>query len=374
MQVNAMMTYTLSPVHTDAYYVERARELVRADASISSRSRTRPACSRRSARGHCFRRSSPRPAAIPLQLHSHCQSGLAPEVYEIAMRERAFATATPRSSRSPTARRCPRPRTSRRARARSASRPASTTHALAEVSGYFAWLAEREGKPRGQVANYDPALYEHQVPGGMISNLRSQWQTMKMEHRLPEILEEAAQVRTRPRLPDPRQPVRAVHHHAGGAQRRPGRALQDDSRRSAQVRDGLLRPARGAAGRRVPGAGAHPTTTSVVDRAPAAHLPPALPRLRARARAPARATRTCCSRRSTTGAARAAAKACARVFGSDVAAARADSLPRLASRPETGARALRRHGRDAVRPEAPLCALGPRSAREADDTTHRRHP
>ena len=28
MKVNAMMTYTLSPVHTDAYYVERTRELV----------------------------------------------------------------------------------------------------------------------------------------------------------------------------------------------------------------------------------------------------------------------------------------------------------------------------------------------------------
>jgi oxaloacetate decarboxylase alpha subunit len=42
---------------------------------------------------------------------------------------------------------------------------------------------------------YDPALYEHQVPGGMISNLKAQLQVMKMEHRLPEILEEAAQVR-----------------------------------------------------------------------------------------------------------------------------------------------------------------------------------
>jgi len=47
----------------------------------------------------------------------------------------------------------------------------------------------------GQVAQYDPELYEHQVPGGMISNLKSQLATMKMEHRLPEILAEAAQVR-----------------------------------------------------------------------------------------------------------------------------------------------------------------------------------
>jgi oxaloacetate decarboxylase alpha subunit len=67
--------------------------------------------------------------------------------------------------------------------------------ALADVSGYFGILAEREGRPRGKVQAYDPALYEHQVPGGMISNLRSQLATMRMEHRLPEILDEATRVR-----------------------------------------------------------------------------------------------------------------------------------------------------------------------------------
>ena len=53
----------------------------------------------------------------------------------------------------------------------------------------------REDKPCGKVAAYDPALYEHQIPGGMISNLRYQLETMKLAGRLPEILEEVAQVR-----------------------------------------------------------------------------------------------------------------------------------------------------------------------------------
>ena len=47
----------------------------------------------------------------------------------------------------------------------------------------------------GQVAQYDAALYEHQIPGGMISNLKSQLRALHIEHRLPEILEEAARVR-----------------------------------------------------------------------------------------------------------------------------------------------------------------------------------
>jgi pyruvate/oxaloacetate carboxyltransferase len=66
---------------------------------------------------------------------------------------------------------------------------------LKEVAGYFRWLCEREGKPSGRVAQYDAALYEHQIPGGMVSNLRYQLETMKLEHRMPEILEEVAQVR-----------------------------------------------------------------------------------------------------------------------------------------------------------------------------------
>ena len=67
--------------------------------------------------------------------------------------------------------------------------------ALKTIAGYFRWLCLREEKPCGQVAQYDPALYEHQIPGGMISNLHYQLETMKLGHRLPEILEEIARVR-----------------------------------------------------------------------------------------------------------------------------------------------------------------------------------
>jgi pyruvate/oxaloacetate carboxyltransferase len=81
-------------------------------------------------------------------------------------------------------------------RARSVGRETGIDRAvLQDVSDYFNWLAEREEKPRGKLATYDSALYEHQVPGGMISNLKSQLQAMGMESRLPEILQEASQVR-----------------------------------------------------------------------------------------------------------------------------------------------------------------------------------
>jgi oxaloacetate decarboxylase alpha subunit len=67
--------------------------------------------------------------------------------------------------------------------------------ALAPVADYFRYVAAREARPLGEVAEYDLFHYEHQVPGGMISNLRSQLRDLGLEHRLEEILEEAAQVR-----------------------------------------------------------------------------------------------------------------------------------------------------------------------------------
>jgi len=193
MKVNAMMTYTLSPVHTDEYYVERARELVVLDVDfISSKDPTGLLTPERG--NTLFPAVVQAAGAIPVQLHSHCQSGLAPQVYEIAMQSgfRLGYTAT-----EPLANGASLPATEDvLARARTLGIATSMNDAaLAEIAGYFNWVAEREGKPRGEIATCDPALYEHQIPGGMISNLRYQLQTMKLEHRLPEILEEVARVR-----------------------------------------------------------------------------------------------------------------------------------------------------------------------------------
>jgi pyruvate/oxaloacetate carboxyltransferase len=193
MKVNAMMTYTLSPVHTDAYYVERTKELVRLEADFLSikdptglltpeRGRTLfPAVAKAAGR-------------VPMKLHSHCQSGLTPEVYEIAI---ASGFRYGYTASEPLANGASLPATEEiGARARKLGyRTSLDRAALKEIAGYFTCVAEREGKPLGRVAKYDPALYEHQIPGGMISNLRSQLQAIGIENRLPEILEEVPRVR-----------------------------------------------------------------------------------------------------------------------------------------------------------------------------------
>jgi len=193
MKINGWMTYTLSPVHTDAYYVERTKELLALGMDfLCIKDPTGLLTPERGAT--LFPAVVQAAGKIPVQLHSHCQSGLAPQVYEVAMNSgfRFGYTAS-----EPLANGASLPATEEideRAQ-RLGFETSMNRIVLKQIAGYFRWLCEREDKPCGAVAQYDAALYEHQIPGGMVSNLRYQLETMKLSHRLPEILEEVARVR-----------------------------------------------------------------------------------------------------------------------------------------------------------------------------------
>jgi oxaloacetate decarboxylase alpha subunit len=66
---------------------------------------------------------------------------------------------------------------------------------LAAVTDHFNRVAEREGFPRGTPLEFDQRLYDHQIPGGMISNLRHQLELAGMADRLEQTLEETGRVR-----------------------------------------------------------------------------------------------------------------------------------------------------------------------------------
>lgn len=193
MKINGWMTYTLSPVHTDAYYIERTGELLALGSDyLCIKDPTGLLTPERGAT--LFPAVVRASGGVPVQLHSHCQSALAPRVYEEAIKS-GFAAGYTASE--PLANGASLPATEEiNAIARKLGFQTSLNEdSLREISGYFRWLCLREEKPCGQVAQYDPALYEHQIPGGMISNLHYQLGTMKLGHRLPEILEEIARVR-----------------------------------------------------------------------------------------------------------------------------------------------------------------------------------
>jgi pyruvate/oxaloacetate carboxyltransferase len=131
---------------------------------------------------------------IPLEFHGHCNSGMATQCYLEAIQE---GVTTLHTAIAPMA--------------NGSSLPATETilknarylgytsdineEALAAVSDHFRRIAREESLPTGSPLEYDLYHFEHQVPGGMISNLRRQLKEVGKEDRLDEILEEIIQVR-----------------------------------------------------------------------------------------------------------------------------------------------------------------------------------
>lgn len=69
------------------------------------------------------------------------------------------------------------------------------TSQLEPVANNFLWAASDAGFSPGQMAEYDPRIYDHQLPGGMTGTLKNQLAQAGMAHRLPDVLAEIPQVR-----------------------------------------------------------------------------------------------------------------------------------------------------------------------------------
>lgn len=68
-------------------------------------------------------------------------------------------------------------------------------HALFDIADHFEKIRKHKGFERGVTRISDMKVFEHQVPGGMISNLVSQLEEQKASDRLDEVLKEIPQVR-----------------------------------------------------------------------------------------------------------------------------------------------------------------------------------
>ena len=68
-------------------------------------------------------------------------------------------------------------------------------HALFDIAAHFEQIRKHKGFERGVTRIADMRVFEHQVPGGMISNLYSQLEEQKASHRIDEVLQEIPKVR-----------------------------------------------------------------------------------------------------------------------------------------------------------------------------------
>ena len=193
MDTVANLIYSVSPRHTDEYYATKAREAAAAKPFricfkdvggllTPERARTLIPMVLKSA------------GDIPVEFHGHCNSGQAPLCYleGVKLGMRILHTGVP-----PLANGSAQPSVFNIANNLKALgfTPAVDLQPLEPVVKHFTAVAKRDGLPIGRPVEYDYSQYLHQVPGGMISNMRHQLKIVGMEHKMDEALEESAHVR-----------------------------------------------------------------------------------------------------------------------------------------------------------------------------------
>jgi oxaloacetate decarboxylase alpha subunit len=188
------LVFTISPIHDDTYYAERARKLA-ACADVDALYIKDP--------GGLL---SPKRAATlipaikahiggkPLELHSHSTIGLAEHTYMdapdlgVSALQCASGAAADGISNPPSGRVV--------ANLRSLGHTVDLdTEALAQVESYFTRLAEAEGLARGSPQGFDAGYQHHQLPGGMVGTMRRHLQESRIPHLESAVIEELGRVR-----------------------------------------------------------------------------------------------------------------------------------------------------------------------------------
>lgn len=187
------LVFTFSPVHTDEYYVGKAQALLKLGVDgvflkdpSGLLTPERVATLVPALKSVCH--------GVPLQLHMHCLTGLAPYTalqavdHGVDVVHTATSTLANGASHSPT-----------ELFTRNCRRRGHDVHVdlepIEEAAERLAFIAGHDEKPVGQVLEYDEFHFHHQVPGGMISNLKAQLEPLGIAERLDQILEEAGRVR-----------------------------------------------------------------------------------------------------------------------------------------------------------------------------------
>lgn len=190
-EAQATVCYTKSPVHTIDHYLKTARELEKLGAhSICIKDMAGLLAPYEA---FDLITALKKELTIPLQLHSHCTSGLAPMTYIKAIEAGVDVVDTSLSTL-----------------ALGPSLPATETfiaalkktpydlqldlEEIARINQHFKGVKERLNSFSGGV-ELDPGVLIYQIPGGMLSNMTNQMKSSKMEHLLEETLREVPRVR-----------------------------------------------------------------------------------------------------------------------------------------------------------------------------------
>ena len=187
------ITYSISPKHTTDYYVQKTKEALKLKpfriclkdpGGLLTPERTRELV----------------PLMLklakdtPLELHTHCSTGLGPlcVIEAVKLGVTIINTSIPPLADDASLPSVFNVISNLRVLGYQVDVDDTSLHPIRE---HFEKIALRENFPVGRPVEFDSAQYIHQVPGGMISNLRNQLKEVGAEDKFPLALEEAVQVR-----------------------------------------------------------------------------------------------------------------------------------------------------------------------------------
>lgn len=198
MHTTGIISYSVSPIHTDEHFADKARRFVELDVDgilivdASGMMTGKAAASLVSAIDRATGR------AKPIEFYVHCATGTAHDAYRAAMQAGVRTVTT---AAEPLANGDSQPATRDIVRIAEELGIAVKLdmEAVTALDEFMRWIAQRERKPVPRPIAFDAAEYakfiKHQIPGGMMSNFRNQLREAGISERFDEVLEEVSRVR-----------------------------------------------------------------------------------------------------------------------------------------------------------------------------------
>lgn len=189
------ISYTTSPVHTQAYYIDLSKKMV--DMGADSICIKDMAGILTPNGAYELVKGLKAAVEVPIEIHTHCTSGIASMTYMKAVEAGVDIIDT---AISPFSEGTSQPATeSMGVILNESDRPTALNMSkLSEVADYFKPIKEKyrqEGILNPKVMDVEPNTLTYQVPGGMLSNLLSQLETQKASHHYEAVLKEIPRVR-----------------------------------------------------------------------------------------------------------------------------------------------------------------------------------
>lgn len=191
-KIEGSVQYNVSPFHTTDLFVQNALEQERMGASLMHVEDMAGLMTPQAA--YELVTALKKALKIPVHLHCHCTGGMAEMAYWEAIRAGVDGLDVCVSSMSmgpahP-------PIESFAAALKGTSRdPKIDVGQFKSVNDDFIALRKKYAEFETKLIGVDVGCLEHQIPGGMLSNLESQLTAMKLYDRLPEVLDEVTRVR-----------------------------------------------------------------------------------------------------------------------------------------------------------------------------------